>query len=210
VYEKGALIGMCLDIIIRENSNGKRGILDLMQKLSSENGVSKAFNDDDLFAKITELTYPEVGDFLKTYVSGPTPIPYDTYLAKVGVTNSTTKTPTNVFLKGQVPYITVDHSTKEINIIPNIELNDFYTNLGIKGGDILLAINDKTYSLDNIYDMIMESEKWKENDAISLKIKRDGKELIIKGKVKLPYEEKQSFMATDATKATLKEAWLKG
>jgi predicted metalloprotease with PDZ domain len=210
VYEKGALIGMCLDIIIRENSNGKRGILDLMQKLSSEYGVSKAFNDDDLFAKITELTYPEVGDFLKTYVSGPTPIPYDTYLAKVGVTNSTTKTPTNVFLKGQVPYITVDHSTKEINIIPNIELNDFYTNLGIKGGDVLLAINDKTYTLDNIYEMIMESEKWKENDAISVKIKRDGKEQIIKGKVKLPYEEKQSFMATDATKETLKEAWLKG
>jgi predicted metalloprotease with PDZ domain len=210
VYEKGALIGMCLDIIIRENSNGKRGILDLMQKLSSEYGVSKAFNDDDLFAKITELTYPEVGDFLKTYVSGPTPIPYDTYLAKVGVTKSTSKIPTNVFLKGQVPYITVNQSTKEINIIPNIELNDFYTNLGIKGGDVLLAINDKTYTLDNIYEMIMESEKWKENDTISVKIKRDGKEQIIKGKVKLPYEEKQSFMATDATKETLKEAWLKG
>jgi predicted metalloprotease with PDZ domain len=210
VYEKGALIGMCLDIIIRENSNGKRGILDLMQKLSSEYGVSKAFNDDELFAKITELTYPEVGDFLKTYISGPTPIPYATYLAKVGVTNSTTKVPTNVFLKGQVPYITVNQSNKEINIIPNIELNDFYTNLGIKGGDILLAINDKTYSLDNIYDMIMESEKWKENDSISVKIKREGKEQIIKGNVKLPYEEKQSFKATDAAKATLKETWLKG
>jgi predicted metalloprotease with PDZ domain len=210
VYEKGALIGMCLDIIIRENSNGKRGILDLMQKLSSEYGVSKAFNDDELFAKITELTYPEVGDFLKTYISGPTPIPYATYLAKVGVTNSTTKVPTNVFLKGQVPYITVNQSNKEINIIPNIELNDFYTNLGIKGGDILLAFNDKTYSLDNIYDMIMESEKWKENDSISVKIKREGKEQIIKGNVKLPYEEKQSFKATDAAKATLKETWLKG
>jgi Zn-dependent oligopeptidase len=73
-----------------------------------------------------------------------------------------------------------------------------------------LAINDKTYSLDNIYDMIMESEKWKENDVITIKIKRDGIEQIIKGKVKLPYEEKQSFKATDATKATLKEAWLKG
>jgi predicted metalloprotease with PDZ domain len=210
VYEKGALIGMCLDIIIRENSNGKRGILDLMQKLSSEYGVSKAFNDEELFAKITELTYPEVGEFLKTYVSGPTPIPYDTYLAKVGVTKSTTKAPTNVFLKGQVPYISVDQSTKEINIIPNIELNDFYTNLGIKGGDILLAINDKSYSLNNIYDMIMESEKWKENDPITVKIKRDGKEQILKGKIKLPYEEKDSFKATDATKTALKEAWLKG
>jgi predicted metalloprotease with PDZ domain len=210
VYEKGALIGMCLDIIIRENSNGKRGILDLMQKLSSEYGVSKAFNDEELFAKITELTYPEVGDFLKTYVSGPTPIPYDTYLAKVGVTKSSKKVPTNVFLKGQVPYISVDQSTKEIIIIPNIELNDFYTNLGLKGGDILLAINDKSYSLENIYDMITESENWKENDPISVKIKRDGKEQILKGKVKLPYEEKQSFKATDATKTALKEAWLKG
>jgi predicted metalloprotease with PDZ domain len=210
VYEKGALIGMCLDIIIRENSNGKRGILDLMQKLSNEYGVSKAFNDDELFAKITELTYPEVGDFLKTYVSGSTPIPYYAYLAKVGVTKSTKKTATNVFLKGQIPYITVDQSTKEIHVIPNSELNDFYTNLGIKGGDILLAINDKSYSLNNIYDMIMESEKWKENDPISVKIKREGKEQILKGKIKLPYEEKQSFEATDATKSTLKEAWLKG
>ena len=210
VYEKGALIGMCLDIIIRENSNGKRGILDLMHKLSNEYGVSKAFNDEELFAKITQLTYPEVGEFLKTYVSGPTPIPYDTYLARVGVTKTTKKAPTNVFLKGQVPYITVNQSTKEIIVIPNIELNDFYTNLGLKGGDILVSINDKNYTLDNIYDMISDSEKWKENDPISVKIKRDGKEQIIKGNVKLPYEEKGSFEAKDTTKSALKEAWLKG
>jgi len=41
VYEKGALIGMCIDIIIREKSNGKKGILDLMQKLSLEYGSKK-------------------------------------------------------------------------------------------------------------------------------------------------------------------------
>jgi predicted metalloprotease with PDZ domain len=210
VYEKGALIGMCLDIIIRENSNGERGVLDLMHKLSNEYGVSKAFNDEELFAKITQLTYPEVGEFLKTYVSGPTPIPYDTYLARVGVTKTTKKAPTNVFLKGQVPYITVNQSNKEIVIIPNIELNDFYTNLGLKGLDVLVAINDKNYSLDNIYDMISDSEKWKENDSISVKIKRDGKEQIVKGKIKLPYEEKESFEAKDTAKSALREAWLKG
>ena len=210
VYEKGALIGMCLDIIIRENSNGKRGILDLMQKLSNEYGVSKAFNDAELFAKITQLTYPEVGEFLKTYISGSTPIPYETYFAKVGVTKTTKKVPTNVFLKGQEPYITVDQMTKEIIIIPNIELNDFYTNLGLKGDDILMAINDKNYTLDNIYEMIMQSDKWQENDSISIKIKRDGKEQTIKGRVKLPYEDKESFEAKDATKSALKEAWLKG
>jgi predicted metalloprotease with PDZ domain len=210
VYEKGALIGMCLDIIIREKSNGEKGILDLMLQLSNEYGPTKPFNDDELFAKITSLTYPEVGAFLTTYVAGPTPIPYSTYLAKVGVTNALEKAPTNVFLKGQKPYISVNKETKEIFVLPNIELNDFYKNLGIKGGDILISINDKPYSLDNIYAMITESQNWKEDDTISVKIKRDGKEQIIKGKVKLPYEEKEGLKATDTTKTKLKEAWLKG
>ncbi|SEA89910.1 Predicted metalloprotease, contains C-terminal PDZ domain [Flavobacterium gillisiae] len=210
VYQKGSLIGMCLDIIIREKSNGERGILDLMQKLSSEYGVSKPFNDDELFAKITSLTYPEVGAFLATYVAGTTPIPYETYFAKVGVTQSTVKSPGNVFLKGQVPYITVNPETKEIVVIPNIELNPFYTALDLKGGDIIMAINDKPYSLDNIYDMISESQNWKENDAITVKIKRNGAEQVLKGKINLPYEEKAALDATDATKKTLREAWLKG
>ncbi|UFH46538.1 peptidase M61 [Flavobacterium galactosidilyticum] len=210
VYEKGALIGMCLDIIIREKSNGERGILDLMQKLSNEYGPSKPFNDNELFAKITSFTYPEVGTFLETYVSGPTPIPYDTFLAKVGITKSLKKVPTNVFLKGQVPYITVNQQTKEIIVIPNSELNDFYKNLDLKGGDIIVAINEKSFSLENIYEMISVSETWKENDPIAIKIKRNGKEQIIKGKVKLPYEEKEGLNTTDSSKKALKEAWLKG
>ncbi|MBP4141552.1 peptidase M61 [Flavobacterium sp. I-SCBP12n] len=210
VYEKGALIGMCLDIIIREKSNGERGILDLMQKLSNEYGPSKPFNDNQLFAKITALTYPEVGTFLTTYVSGSTPIPYDIYLAKVGITKSITKTAANVFLKGQVPYIAVDQKTKEISVKPNIELNDFYKNLDLKGGDIIVSINNKPYSLTNIYDMITSSQNWKENDAITIKIKRNGVEKVIKGKVKLPYEQKEGLNASDATKKALKEAWLKG
>jgi predicted metalloprotease with PDZ domain len=210
VYNKGALIGMCIDIIIREKSNGERGILDLMQQLSNEYGVTKPFNDNELFAKITTLTYPEVGEFLTTYVSGPTPIPYETYLAKVGVSKSVEKSTGNVFLKGQSPYITVNPQTKEIIVIPNIELIDFYKNLDLRGGDILLAINEKPYSLDNIYDMISDSQNWKENDAISIKIKRDGKEQTITGKVKLPYEEKEGLKATDLSKNSLKQSWLKG
>ena len=210
VYQKGALIGMCLDIIIRENSKGERGILDLMQKLSNEYGVSKAFNDEDLFSKITELTYPEVGDFLKTYVSGTTPIPYETYLAKVGISKSSRKTAAYIFLKDKTPSINIDRKTKEIIVSIYTELNDFYKNLGLKGGDILMSINNKAYTLDNIDDLLSDSAKWKEKDAISLTIKRDGKEQTIKGTIKLPGEESEFFEAKEASKSVLKEAWLKG
>lgn len=210
VYEKGALIGMCLDIQIRQSSEGKKGILDLMHQLSNEYGVSKPFNDADLFAKITSLTYPEVGAFLTKYVAGPTPIPYYKYLSKVGVTKVTKKTPEGIFLKGQVPYIGVNHENKEIFVVPNKELNVFYSNLDLRGGDIILAINDKSYSLDNIYEMITDSQKWKEDDAITIKIRRDGKEQVLSGVVKFPYIDSEGLEATDASKAALREAWLKG
>jgi predicted metalloprotease with PDZ domain len=210
VYEKGALIGMCIDIIIREKSNGEKGILDLMHQLSNEYGVTKAFDDQELFAKITALTYPEVGEFLTKYVAGPTPIPYETYFAKVGLTKSTEKEPANIFVKGRTTYFKINQQTKEVFVNPNIELTDFYKNLGLKGGDILMAINDKSYSLDNVYTMISDSKNWKENDPITVLIKRDGKEQTIKGTVKLNYEEKEILKATEDSKSELKNAWLKG
>jgi predicted metalloprotease with PDZ domain len=210
VYEKGALIGMCIDIIIREKSNGAKGILDLMQKLSNEYGVSKAFNDEDLFAKITKLTYPEVGDFLKNYVSGPTPIPYETYLAKVGVAKVFLKTPASIFEKDNKQYIAVTDNKREIIVNSDMALNDFFTNLGLVGGDIIIAINDKNYTPDKVNEILYDCENWKENDAITLKIRRNGAEQVIKGTVKLPYEEKEGLKATDISRSALKEAWLKG
>jgi len=211
VYEKGTLIGMCIDIIIREKSNGERGILDLMQKLSKKYGAEKPFNDDELFDEITSLTYPEVGAFLETYVAGPTPIPYDVYFAKVGVSKAKMSIPMNPFLKDQsTPYITVDGKTKEIIILPSDELNEFMKGLGLQGGDIIVSINDIAYNLDNIYDMIMESQNWKVDDAISVKIKRAGVEQTIKGKVKLSMEEVEGYGLNDNSKQELNNAWLKG
>jgi predicted metalloprotease with PDZ domain len=210
VYEKGALIGMCIDIIIREKSNGQRGVLDLMQKLSNEYGVSKAFNDDELFAKINELTYPEVGDFLKTYVSGSTPIPYETYLAKVGITKVSLKTPASIFVKDNKQYIAKTDKKSEIIVNTDMLLNDFFINLGLVGGDIIMAVNDKNYNSNNVDEILYDCENWKENDSIILKIRRNGVEQFIKGTVKLPYEEKEGYKATDSSKSILKEAWLKG
>lgn len=211
VYQKGALIAMCLDIQLRELSNGQKGILNLMQDLSATFGSDKPFNDEELFTTITKLTYPQIGEFFNTHVIGETPIPYEKYFAKMGVVNAKTKVTGNPFLKNmQIPYITVDPSTKEIKVLPDVKENSFMTSLGIKGDDIIVAVNDTNYNLDNIYDLIMTSESWKDGDAISVKIKRDGKEQLLKGKVDLPKEEKEGFQFGDKSKEVLKNAWLKG
>jgi predicted metalloprotease with PDZ domain len=208
VYEKGALIGMCIDIIIREKSNGERGILDLMQKLTNEFGPLRPFNDKDLFAKITELTYPEVGAFLNTYVAGPTPINYDDYFAKMGIAKTKIKKAVNPFINKKSAGIT-GGSNKEIKVKTNNELSPFLSSLGLKGDDIISAINGTEYNLDQISDLMTAAQKWNEGEAISMKIKRDGKEMTLSGKVTLAYEESEGYYNVDASKEALKEAWLK-
>jgi predicted metalloprotease with PDZ domain len=200
VYQKGALIAMCIDIIMREKSNGERGILNLMQQLSKEYGVHKAFNDDELFAKITSLTYPEVGDFLRTHVSGSTPINYEAYLAKVGVAKAIVKVRENKF------EFTVEPEKKEL-MIPDGEPTAFMKALDLRGGDIITTINGTKYNLDNISDL--KSGDWKDGEPISITIKREGKEQTLSGNIKISFKEIEVLKAIDASKSSLKNAWLK-
>lgn len=83
-YQKGALLGMCLDIRLRELSNGKTGTQDLMLQLMKKYGEGKYFNDDDLFDEITKMTYPEIRTFFRDFIEGTLPIPLKEYLAKAG------------------------------------------------------------------------------------------------------------------------------
>ncbi len=208
VYEKGALIGMCIDIIIREKSNGERGILDLMQKLTNEYGPKRPFNDKDLFAKITEFTYPEVGAFLNTYVAGPTPINYDDFFAKMGIAKTKIKKAVNPFINKKSAGIT-GTSNKEIKVKPNTDLSPFLTALGLQGDDIISAINGTDYNLDQISELMTAAQKWNDGDALTMRIKRAGKEMTLSGKVILSYEESEGYHSIDPSKETLKEAWLK-
>jgi predicted metalloprotease with PDZ domain len=95
--------------MIREKSNGKRGILSVMGELSNLYGADKAFSDDELIPKFTEITYPEVGEFLQNHVVKNNPIDYSYYLAKVGVSIQKIKVPVQMaFSLGANTYFKVD------------------------------------------------------------------------------------------------------
>ena len=209
VYEKGALIAMCIDIEIREKSNGKRGILDMMKELSNLYGSQKPFNDNELFERITQITYPEVGEFLKNYVEGTTPIPFEKYLVKMGVEKSKIKKVSNPFLNGRNPIITGNPTTKEISVRKDIEIIGFLNSIGLKSGDVLLAINGTNYNLETISEMMTAVQNWKENETITIKIKRNDKEQALTGKVFHVYNEIDGYDIKDESKLVLNKAWLK-
>lgn len=85
VYSKGALINLCLDIELRDLSNGAYGVQNLVSDLMSKYGKDKPFNDDDLFNDIYEITgYSEIKLFIKDYIDGSKELPLKEDLQKVG------------------------------------------------------------------------------------------------------------------------------
>ncbi|MBT8295470.1 MAG: peptidase M61, partial [Gramella sp.] len=213
VYLKGALIGMTLDIRLRELSGGKMGILDLMKKLNEKYGKDKPFKDEELIPVIVELTYPEIQEFFDTYVSGPTPIPYDEFFDKVGLEEKEILKEVGYFLNGQTPYTTANQQTMEIIFRNDIELNTFLKDLGLQGGDTLKSVNGTAYNIQNVYDLIMASQSWTEGDAISMTIQRDGEEILLEGKITTPKDMAQTYAEiqnADGEQIELRNAWLKG
>ena len=186
VYEKGALISMCLDIIMREQSNGSYGILDLVKNLSGEFGMNRPFKDETLIKTIEELSYPEIKDFLEKHVVGNAPIDYEFYLKKVGLQFGVQKVSSSYFIFQQQPFVKGSETTKEVIFIPGIQYNNFLQKLGIKGGDVLLSINNKSYNVKNIYDLFGDANQWKINDEISFKIKRNEEILTLNSHVIQP------------------------
>ena len=77
---------MCVDILIREGSEGERDMLSVMEELSVKYGEDKYFNDDNFINELSAMTYPTVGEFLSTHVVSGNPIDYDYFLNKVGLT----------------------------------------------------------------------------------------------------------------------------
>jgi len=214
VYQKGALIGMALDIRLRELSDGEMGILDLMKALSDKYGMDKPFSDEELFNDIVALTYPEIRTFLETYVSGTTPIPYNEFFEKVGLEEAEAEVNTGYFIKGQTPYIDGDPASKELFFRENIEFNSFLKKLGVKGGDVIKSVNGEEYNVQNVYNLIMKAESWEEGEEVSFVVLRDGEELELTAITEQPTDTETTLIEKDlpesSEKVKLRNAWLKG
>lgn len=146
VYQKGALIGMCLDIKLRKLSGGKYGVQNLMMDLSKKYGKERAFDDDQLFDEITKMTYPEIGTFFTKYVKGTEKLPLAEVLNEVGVSYAEEER----FKDFSLGISNADLGVTEIDGKPRLQiastanLNAMGKSLGFQQGDILASINGET------------------------------------------------------------------
>lgn len=143
VYQKGALISLCLDLQLRKLSNGKYGMQNLVAELGSKYGVSKSFKDEELFTEITKMTYPEIGDFLTKYVAGGEPLPLQEVLRLAGVLYEKESVSAEYSLGLEQEAVTIaQYEGKPKLAIGNADaVNSQGKALGFKKGDVLLRLN---------------------------------------------------------------------
>jgi len=140
VYSKGALIGMCIDIMLRDLTDGEYGTQDLMNDLSKEYGIDQPFKDEELFDKIISLTYPEIGKFFNDYVQNGAVLPYMDIFEIVGV-DYTAEIAIQEYSLGELG-IGLDPETNKLFVNSTARMNDFGKAMGYEDGDIFLKIND--------------------------------------------------------------------
>ena len=209
VYEKGALIGMCIDLIMREQSNGEKGLIDLMKTLTKRFGSTSPFSDDTFIETVAALSYPEVGDFLRDHVQNNGAINYTEYFYLVGLEFAETKTNTALLASQDVQYIR-GNEVGEI-VFVNGELNSTLQDLGVLGGDVLVSFNKKEYNLSTARGLIIATNGLVEGDTVTLTVKRNGETVNLSGKYSTPTylanKLGESPYASDEQKA-LRAAWL--
>lgn len=219
VYYKGALINMCLDIIIREQSGGTRGILSVMQALAKKYGVDKPFTDNQLFNEIVAMTYPEVGDFIKTHIKGETPIPYKRFLEKAGVTivDTDQKLPSIIMVTPRQPFIAPQPNEAGTMDLVVTGLNNRLSEIGFQAGDVLRVFNGAeipALTQENMGALNMlfgVSFDWKLDQEVMFKVERAGVSKTLHGTVGVAVAPAKGIQAnTNATAAqiALRNAWL--
>ncbi len=213
VYQKGALIGMCIDILMREESNGNRGILSLMKELSNKYGKNKPFEDDKLIEEIVAMTYPSLEEFFSTHVVGDIPIKYNEFFDKVGLEIGEGKIETNYILMNGAPIVGGDPQNGTIFFSDMVVKNSFWTEQGALPKDVIKSINGEALTLQNANKVLQGVFMWKPGKEVEVVLDRNGEEIVIKTTTTQAYTTGEMIIekadATDAQK-TLRDAWLKG
>ena len=191
VYQKGALINMCLDILIREITKGKRGVLSIMQQLAEKYGVDTPFVDDQLFDEIKNRSSILVGQFFEKHVSGISPINYDSFFKKVGlhITKEEKTDLSIILLEGQVPFVAITRAETGNEQLVVQGLNSSLDSLGFQVGDVIKNFNGTVLpeklsdNLPLLNQLLDESLGWQNEQAVAFEIERNKAPLKLSGKV---------------------------
>ena len=179
-YPKGSLAGLLLDIAIRDVTDNRRSLDDVMRGLyRTTYKAGRGFTSADWWSAVSRAAGGKsFADFDAHYVDGRDPYPYDAMLALAGfrLAADTIREP-RLGLGGAADSAGVR--------ITAIQPGGAAEAAGVRVGDILVALGDVAISDPNFGPAYRARFKDAEGQDLPIKVRRGGELLTLTGKVRL-------------------------
>jgi predicted metalloprotease with PDZ domain len=205
-YNKGELLGVMLDLAVRQASHGQASLREVFQWMNQNFAKkNRFFPDSDGVREAAEaVSHSDLSWFFSKYVAGTEEIPWNDFFSSIGL--QLIPQTTDVTDPGFSASRNFDAPMRVESVTAGSEAEK----AGLKVGDVVLQINGKEVgqtSAENLEGLNL-------GDAISLRIraKREGEREIkwkLAARTQLSYELKEMEKVT-SEQSQRRAAWLKG
>jgi predicted metalloprotease with PDZ domain len=143
-YNKGELLGVLLDLKMRDSTDDRISLEDLFCWMNEEYAKQgKFFHDSESIREgIESLSKSDFRDFFQKYVSGVDEIPWDTYLRSVGLRL------TSAEVTFADPGFQATRAFDQSPTVVQVEPSSAADRVGLKAGDVILEINGQPAGRD--------------------------------------------------------------
>jgi predicted metalloprotease with PDZ domain len=146
-YNKGQILGVLLDVLIRDATNNRKSLDDMMRALNEEFAKkTKSYKDVDLRLIAEKMAGRKLEEFFARYVSGSDELPYQDMFSRAGLTLTTAQHEAATF--GFWP----KHSATDGVTVSALDPEEPAARAGLREGDVLLALNGAAFPT--------RSERW--------------------------------------------------
>jgi predicted metalloprotease with PDZ domain len=164
-YTKGQVLGVLLDILIRDRTENEKGLDDVLRAMNQEFAKKNLAYRDSLDVRLTaeRVAGGSFEDFFQKYVAGAEPLPYRRLFAMAGLELTTTqrRRPALGFLPGR--------DENGALVVRSVDPNGPAELAGVRVGDVITSWNGA--------EPPRSLERWvysqKKRNAVKLGIRRD-------------------------------------
>ncbi len=205
-YNKGAVTAAMLDIRLLELSKGKSGLRELFLELLEKYGKDKPFPEDNFFEIIVDMTYPEIEQFIKDYIKGTKPLPYQEYMAKLGF-NYIEERPS----EDTTPTLGVQMGMNDKQQFTIVGLSKECLEAGLREGDVPLKVMGTDVNMETARQIFGRIHSMKVGDLVETVLQRGDEEI----KVSVPLQQKMDrhifseMENLSPEQKSLRDAWAK-
>ncbi len=178
-YPKGSVVGLLLDISIRDATNNARSLDTVIRALYDRfYKKGQGFRTADLLALLKEAGAPDVDAFYQKYVNGREPLPYEEILPKAGFAVERIKVTSPMVGVTQVV-------TQGGLVVGDVEPGSSAAEAGVRSGDVLLRVGDVAVGLDADWGIEFRRRyQGRAGQPLSIVVRRDGRAQTLNGKVR--------------------------